>query len=271
MKVLNFEPKVPGEGEHRVRRARFEERSLFTVPAACVIANAVRETLARALSDEVELRLFEPLVPDASGWSAVACDARVYRVEGSSCDAAIVIRPSDALALSAGAFGEYRPRDGDVSPLESRALDRVVEALALALGSVCGRVGRVFLQAAGLERFATYFEVQIERPFSARLGVALASDPAPARPGETVPADALLGVEVELAVRTPGVAVPARALASIQPGAIVPITENTGGMTAVLSFAGRPLASGECGVRGNRLALAIGLTPHAEGSSEPES
>lgn len=255
----------------RAGEARFEERSAFAVSAACVVANAMREALAHAFGVAVELRLFEPLVPTAQAWSAITNGARCYRMSGSLTDAAIVVRSLDAVALAGAAFGEYGAVPSrDLSSLESAVLERIVRAASRACAPACGMPCAEVHAVERIEGFSTYFDVQIERPFAARIGIALARDPQPAV-SQSIAADDLLDLDVECTVTTDGVTLPAYQLATLELGSIVPITEQTGVLTAVLTLAGRPVARGECGVRGNRLALAIRLSPTAEGSAEPES
>jgi hypothetical protein len=181
-----------------------------------------------------------------------------------------VLRAADASALVRSAFGESEIDAHALSALESTVLDRIVNGIAQCLVPVCGvRVDQTLPQRTdGVAGFTTYFELQIERPVSARVGIALARAGA-TDPGATLMPEDLLDVQVELSVCTKGVLLPARELAALEPGAFVPIT-STSGLTAVATVAGRPIAVGECGVRGNRLALAIGLSPCPQGSSEPE-
>ena len=270
MKALAFESTGEVHGGKRIRRASLCDRSVFPVSAACLVANAVRDVLSRTLDERVDVRLFEPCIPDASAWAAIAAGASVFRVSGMTTDAALVVRMRDAAALAGAAFGEYDGADRTLSPMEARVLERIVQNVASALVPACGAVVSVRRDDARLEHFATFFEVQIEGSFAARIGIALAREP-DASPVGSLPFEALDDVPVELCVRTPGAYISVEALACLQVGDLVPMTTGTGVISAELSVAGRTLARGECGVRGNRLALAIGLWSRSEGGSEPES
>lgn len=271
MKFLTFACSASPAEEKGVRRASFEERSQLPVAAACLVANNVRDALAALLSAEVDVRLFEPIVPTEQAWSAIVCDAYAFRLAGTRCDAAIVLRAADAAACAAAAFGEFDRCEHSLSALEQRALARTIQALSGAFSAVCGTVGApADLPAAAIATFATYFELQVDRPFHARIGVALARDPPPERL-PSLSLDDLLDVPLAVCARTEGLPVEAGRLAALAIGEIVPITERMGSLPAVLSVAGRPLAFGECGVRGTRLALALRLSSDPTRSGEPES
>jgi len=248
----------------------FQARTAFPVPAACVIANGMRETLAALYETQLEVRLFEPTVPSMQGWRAITDGARLYRIAGARSDAALVIRPSAALALASAAFGEPPSPLRTLSSVENTVLERVVATLAGNFVPICG--GRAEMLVAepvrAIDGFLTYFEIAFERPLAATVGVAIARQRA-AEPNGCFQVDSLLDMEIEISVRTEGTIVSAGELARLEPGAIVPITVSTG-LTAVATVAGRPLARGECGVRNNRVALAIGHSSCTERGSEPE-
>lgn len=269
MRALAFDA---GEllADRRIRNARFEERSVLPVTAACVLANGVRETLARLFAAPVELRLLAPLAPSALAWRAITRDASLYRISGARSDAAIVLRPESRVGLAVAAFGEPAVGERSLSRLEETVLERIVTALLPNFSPICGRPAEILAweRAGAIPGFRTYFELLIERPVELRIGVALARDPAP-EPHQLLTLEELAEVLVDVRVCTEGVRAPANSLAAIELGEIVPITEQTG-LTAVATVAGRVIGRGECGVRGNRLALAIGLSPRTEGSSEPE-
>lgn len=255
----------------RVRPMVFETRTTFPVSAACVVANGIRETLGTLLQSPVDLRLFEPSVPSKNGWRAIIDGARIYHIRGPRADAAIVLRPSACVALASAAFGETESSTRALSALETTVLDRLVSAVAGHFVPVCGAHadGLVPEPVASVDGFLTYFELSLDRPVSASIGVALTGHPQAESAG-TLRMEDLLAVEIEVNVQTEGTIVPAGELATLEPGTIVPITVSTG-LTAVATVAGRPFAGGECGVRANRFALAIGLSPCTERGSGPES
>ncbi len=253
-----------------VRPMVFAARTAFPVSAACVIANGVRETLAALYKTQVELRLFEPEVPSAHGWSAITEGARLYRIAGSRADAALIVRPSDALALASAAFGEPASGARGLSPVESTVLERIIATLAANFVTICGgRAETLVAQPVhAIDGFLTFFEIAVEQPVSAAIGIAIARQSAADVQGGLQIED-LLDVDVEVRIHTEGTIVPAGELAALEPGAIVPITVSTG-LIAVATVAGRPLARGECGVRNNRIALAIGHSSCTERGSDPE-
>ncbi len=252
-----------------IRPMQFQTRTAFPVSAACVVANGVRETLAALFQSSVDVRLFEPCVPSVQAWRAITGSARLYHIRGSSADAALVIRPDASLALASAAFGEPATAARPLSAIESAVIERLVQAIAGNFTTICGPSVEALVAkpVTTIDGFLTYFELAIERPVRAAIGVALRRN----RPIETcgnLCIEDMLDVQVEVRVRSEGAVVPAGELAALEPGAIVPITVSTG-LTAVATIAGRPLARGECGVRGNRFAMAVGLSPCTDGGSEP--
>ncbi|HET9028639.1 MAG TPA: hypothetical protein VFN49_00550 [Candidatus Aquilonibacter sp.] len=254
-----------------MREARFEDRSLFPVAAACLVANGVRDSLSGLLRASVDLRLLPPAIPAPAAWTAIASGATIFHLGGARLDVALIFGPAAATAITAAAFGEVSsPQARTLSKLEDRVLERVARGLVPSLAGICGPDvhGARLERLDALRGYATFFELAVEQPFRARIGVALSRDQQP----ECVPAldlEDLGDVELELRVTTDGVLLPASGLAAIEIGAIMPITGRAG-LSGVVSVAGRRIAGGECGVRGNRLAMAIGLTPCTEGSSEPD-
>ena len=165
-----------------IRKPVFRPRSALPSSAACIVANGVRETLTSIFSSPVEMRVFEPSIPAPPAWPAIVKDAVLYRVRGSIADAAIVLRSADALSLVAALFGEGLPVDPrrELSPIERDVLDRTVNAIAAHLGSVCGnRESRCVERVGTIEGYATYFELLVEEPVAARIGIALSRDPSP--------------------------------------------------------------------------------------------
>ncbi|MEO9169875.1 MAG: hypothetical protein ABI282_00945 [Candidatus Baltobacteraceae bacterium] len=242
----------------------FEKRSMLPVSAACLVANAAREALGALFGAPLHLRLFEPVLPSPQAWAEIARDAMLYRVRGVRADAIIVVRPSDAVALATHAFGESECAARPLSQMERMVLERAVRAIAGSCAPVCGISNdapdlAIAEQIAG---FVTYIELQIESPVRARIGIGLSKDPRPeACAGVRV--EDLLDLQIDLALRTEGRFCEAMALATLEPEAIVPIT-NERAIRGTLYLAGRPLASGECGVREGRYAIAVDLLERSE-------
>jgi flagellar motor switch/type III secretory pathway protein FliN len=264
MRHLRFGASGVSVGGRRVRPAVFEERSLLPVSAACVVANAMRETLGSLFAAPVEVRLFEPLIPSADAWHAIADRAHVFGIRGSLADAAIVLRPGDAVSLVGAAFGETLCAARPLSPIERTVLERTVRAMTAACVPVCGSCGEP-AALSELRGFATFFEVAVERPVPARIGIALSREPQPKR-GDAVSRSALDDVPLELAVRLEGATIPAHAL-ELEVGAVIPLGRGPE-LAGRLAVAGRTLARGECGVKGVRYAITLSEIYAGEGSSE---
>lgn len=237
----------------RVRPIRFVQRSLLPLGAACVVANGVREALGSAVAAEAAVRLFPPERPDPRGWHAILRDARIYALRGPSAEAVIILRTEDAAAIAAAAFGENEAASPSLSPLECTALDRVMAILASQFGAICGGVPRIE-RVTEPGSLATFFELQIERPVTARVGVGLRCDPAPV-PDRVLEAEDLADIPIAVRVRMDVGRMPAAALAALEPGDVMPIGSRLG--RGLLTAAGRTLALGEVGVSGNRYALEI--------------
>jgi flagellar motor switch/type III secretory pathway protein FliN len=254
--ALGFERAACLAGSRRVRRARFERRSALPVSAACVVANGIRETLSATLAQPVRVRLFEPAAPDSDAWTAIFADAHVYAVLGPLCEAALILRSSDALAIAAAVFGETHQTPRELSPIEEQVLMRAVRSTAGALAPVCGAMERVRVERLRERRtFLTYFELLCEGPVEARIGVALVRDP-PAGATPTLRIEDLAGVEVELDLEFAAGEIEAADLLLLQPNTQVRMMTKVGA-PAALKLAGRTVARGECGVLGERNAFVV--------------
>ncbi len=259
MRSLAFAPPLRTDGLARcVREMRFERRSFLPPSAACVVANGVRETLASLLSTPVTMRLCEPTVPDARAWDAIARDAILYRVSGSVADAAVVLRAADALALASAAFGEAFDGSSDartLSPIEREVVERAVKAVAANLCAICGARDSFPLErVATIGGFVSFFEMLLQKPVEARIGVALSRDPAPECRG-SLEFPHLQGVRVTAVASVDLGTNGAPALAWLREGAIVPIRAADLHRCS-LTLAGRRVAGGTCGVNNGRLAMA---------------
>lgn len=256
MIVLAFDAEpVPRGGKH-VRYARFVRRSALPVSAACLVANSLRERLASMLATEVSLRLLEPQVPDAPAWCAIARDALIFSVGGAPCGAAFVLRPYDALAVASSIFGERVSDTRKLSGLESGVLDRAIEALVNTLAPVCG--ARAMLLRAGtpdISAYASYFEVLLEKPVSARIGVAVSRDPDRPRHDCLRPGD-LLDVRLPLRVEFGACAVDPAAVLELRAGFKIRL-QTRAGDAATLRVHGRRVAQGDAGAYRGAAALLV--------------
>jgi hypothetical protein len=259
MKTLAFGSPILVAGK-RVRTIGFEERSSLPTSAACLVAGSVRETLTSLLNAPVGMRLFEPLIPAPQAWPAIVAGALLYRVRGSVVDAAIVLRPGDAVALATAAFGE--PHSGAacagraLSPIEREIVDRTARAIAGSLAAVCGTRERTLVERVGsIDGFVTYFELLLEEPVAACIGIALSRDPSP-EPHARLRIEDLAEIELRPVASIELGSIEAGAVARLAPGAFVPIAPSIL-FRASLKTSGRMLAGGSCGVRNGRYAVAI--------------
>jgi hypothetical protein len=243
----------------RVRDTIFEDRSSLPTSAACVVASGARETLRALLAGPVTLRLFEPVLPSPQAWHAILHDAVLYRYRGTVADAAIVLRPRDARALARAAFGETSSADtlpeGPLSALESDVLARAVAAIGASLPAVCGvREGAAVERVAAIGGFTTFFELLLESPVEAAIGIAVSRDPAP-EPRGTRTLEELGDLRIELDVAIDVGTYPAELVGALAPGSLLPL--RSGALRGRLRAGGRTLAYGTCGVRHGWYALAV--------------
>jgi hypothetical protein len=237
---------------------RFEPRSSLPTTAACVVANGVRETLSSLLGAPASMFLCEPTIPRPHAWLAIVRDALLYRVRGGVADAALVLRAVDAGAIAAAAFGESGGdlRSRALSPIERDVIDRTANAIAANLTAICGaREGHCVERVASIGGFVTYFELLLEEPVSARIGVALSRDPSP-EPRGRVDLGHLAPVRISAIGAIDLGTVDARMAASLAPGAVVPLRRTDMQRCSLTAF-GRRLARGHCGVRNGRYALTV--------------
>ncbi|MBV8066990.1 MAG: FliM/FliN family flagellar motor switch protein [Candidatus Eremiobacteraeota bacterium] len=227
--------------------------------AACVVANGVRETLSSLARVPVAMRLFAPSIPAPHAWSAILHDAHLYRVRGSVADAAIVLRPGDAVALAAMLFGESSTSDAPsraLSAIERDVIDRMMDAIAVNLDVVCGvREGRRVERVGEIAGFVTYFELLVSEPLAGRIGIALSRDPAPAA-GSVLDVAHLAGLPLTAQAsievgKTNMVSVTRIAVGSVVPLPIAALNR------CVLTAQGHPVARGNCGVSNGRYAFLV--------------
>lgn len=253
--MLSFDRACEIVHGRRVRRSRFERRSSLPVSAACLTANAMRETLGALLGGPASLRLLEPRIPDDAAWSAISRDAQLFAVRGPAADAVLVLRAGDALALATAAFGEPAGAVRPLSTVENEVVLRAVRALAGSLAPICGRELSPVERILDIRACTTYFELLVERPAELRLGVALSRDPqAPAAGALRI--DDLMDVEVEVRVEFARGSLSAAEFVDLRPGADVPMMTRVGD-PGLLRAGGTVLARGECGALGARSAFAV--------------
>jgi len=242
--------------QKRVRAIRFQQRSSLPVSAACIVANGVRETLSALLAAPVSLRLLEPRIPDPQAWKTLFAGAQLFAVRGPVCDAAFVIRPADALALAAGAFGEHPHAARPLSALEQEVLVRALRGIAGSLAPVCGRELAPLERILDIHGYVTYFELLVERPMAARIGIALSRDPAARGSASTLRLEDLGGVDIEVRAQFAAGTLTAAAFLDLRPGTIVPMNTRVG-EPGLLKIDGAVIARGECGAVGERSAFIV--------------
>jgi flagellar motor switch/type III secretory pathway protein FliN len=247
----------------RIRAIRFTGRSSLPVGAACVVASGIREALGALFTTEIRVRLFEPALPQPHAWRAILDDARIYSLRGPSAEAVLILRLADAAALAAAAFGETGARTpASLSPMECATLDRTAALLAAQCSSVCGGAP-IITVATEPGALTTFFEIQIEQPVRARIGIGLRRDPVTPAAG-TLNLGDLADISINVGVRVDLGCAPAAQLAALEPGDVLPLRNALADATLVA--AGRLLARGECGVSGDRYAFAVHHVPSQQGS-----
>jgi hypothetical protein len=264
MKYLTFESKGSCIRESFLRKGCFKERSLLPVGAACVVANGIREMLAAMLQTGVEVRLFAPVIPDRRAWDTLLKGAVLLRARGSVGEAAIIARPDDAGTLVRATFGEI-PQSADsastiergsMSVIEREVLQRLLRRLSGTLGSICGAQAQtavVSLRRCDEVRYSTYFEVSIERPVMASLGIALVQDPSP-EPQGALALEHLSEVQLPLRVHLSGGKISAARACELKAGDVLPLDDE---MVTALWLGSKELARGSCGASDNRYAFSI--------------
>jgi hypothetical protein len=128
--------------------------------------------------------------------------------------------------------------------------------MAANLASVCGAIAEFSVErVAALDAFVTYFELLLEEPVAARIGVALSREPTP-EPRCCVEVAHLAGVPIGASVSFDLGTIEAVAAARLRPGSVVAL-RRADLRRCVLASRGHRLASGRCGVRNGRYALEV--------------
>jgi len=256
VRTLGFERRCRIVGGRRVRASLFESRSTLPVSAACLVANAARQTLAGLFGTAVTLRLLEPVLPDRAGWGCIGADARIFAVRGENADAAFVLRREDALAIAGAAFGERVAGQRALSAIEAELLARVVSALCETLGPVCGaRKDSRISRTSNLDGYVTYFEIILEEPVEARIGIAMSREPSP-HVVSAFRADDLEGIELDLSVEIAHGFLSAASIVMLRPGELVKL-DSALGERALLHAETTIVAQGESGWMNGRAVLVV--------------
>jgi len=245
-------------GSRLIRDISFVPRSTLPLSAACLVANGVRETLAKLLATELDVDLIEPAMPGPDERRVLVAGATIVRVRGRICDGFVIVRPADARRLVALAFSEDERSERDpLSDIERTTLERIVAALIPLCNALCGTLGPVNTESA--ERaacdLATYFEIRTTGRLRVAIGFAMTCDP-PEERGERLVLDDLADVEIEGTVEFARGALTVPAFSRLAAGAKIGL-ETQLGAPGVLSFGGVPFARGTCGVSNGRSAVSF--------------
>ncbi len=271
MRALAFEDSGATDGSgRRIRNARFVDRSLLPIGAACMVASSVREALSTLFGAEVRVRVSEPVLPSPQAWRTIAGDATVYRIPGRMADTAMLLRSGDALALVGSAFGESPAQPRPLSAIERTVLARTMDALAVHVSALCGsgEGAPAFEPAGELGNYSTYFELLVEGASAFRIAIALSREPQPVLGARLAITD-LEDVELEVAVGVHLAPTDAEALLGLEPGAFLPMMNTMAPFDARAGIAGWTLAYGEGGVSGGCYAFVLdGREPLPVGSGE---
>ncbi len=250
-------PQLLGDGR-TLRRPAFVAKSTLPLSAACLVANGVRETLARLLASDVDVELVEPSIPEPTERAVLLASAIVLRVRGRITDGFVVVRPADARRIVALAFGESERSDCDpLSDIERATLDRVVAALVPLCNTLCGTLGPIARESS--ERaacdVATYFEVRTTTAPRVAIGFALARDPVE-DVAERITLDDLADVRLAGTVVFASGALGVPAFSRLAVGATVSL-ETPLGAPGTLAFGDVVFARGACGVIDGRNVMSI--------------
>jgi flagellar motor switch/type III secretory pathway protein FliN len=244
------------EDGRTVRSCAFVPKSNLPLSAACLVANGVREVLARLLASDVDVELFEPAIPGAQERRLLLDGAVVYRVRGRIGDGFVIVRADDARKLVARAYGEdERASHVPLSDLEAATLERIVYGIVPLCNTLCGTLGPVTRESA--ERaacdLATYFEVRTTGPERIAIGFALTKDP-PETVAERITIEDLLDVELAASVEFGSGSLAVPAFSRLAPGATIVLDTALGG-SGVLRLGDVRFARGTCGARDGRSAI----------------
>lgn len=255
MKKLGFARRCCVVNGRRIRPSLFESRSTLPVSAACLVANTARQTLSELFGAAVSLQLLEPVLPDRAAWSDIGADALVFALRGEHADAAIVLRSEDALALACAALGEVPSGPRELSGVESELAARIAGALSSSLAPICGLRESSMQRTKMLEGYLAYFELIVEQPVAARIGIALSREPVPPIAAGLKVGD-LHEIEIRLSVEIAHAFLPAASIVSLRAGQLVKLDSALGDSARALA-GGALLARGQCGEFGARRALAV--------------
>ena len=259
IRELEFGP-LETFGRRRMRGIRFAQRSALPTTAICYVANAVRETLRRTLQTVCEIDVGEPAILDEAAWKHLAAGTYGFHTRGRQNDAVLLIGATDARTIVRRAFGEdgATRTEAGFSALELLALERLAGEIAEVFVPLFGerRGATLYRPATELPVCTAVFDVRIRTPFTATLCIALVRDVPRPLVGPALSPKILLGVEVDARAEFAAGVVPASRLMQLAIGDVLILDTKVGG-AAVLKVGASRVATGDCGLAGERAAFLV--------------
>lgn len=251
-----------------VRRAHFTPRTSIPLSAACLVANALRETLRELLGERCELTIGEPAAVSRGAWDALARDAHCFLTYGRQTDIVLLLADRDARALVLRAFGESEPEAASaLSALELQAVERIAARCAPAFDPLCAerRGTPQRLGPDAVPSCVAYFDVRLRLPIALEIGIGIVRDLPDPGPAGSFPAALLAHVPVEVRAEIASGTIDVATLVALAPGDVVRLHTQVGA-PASLNIGGRSLASGAAGVSGGRYCLEVHTVQQSMGA-----
>jgi hypothetical protein len=257
---LRFKREPSGMWDGRlVHEAFFEPVTDLPLSTVCQAANGARERLSRLLGRELTVDVFAPVLLGDGANGVLFGDGTYYAATGALCDAYVVFRERDGHRLAASAFGEEDGSgSGPFSTLEERALARIAAEIAALCVPFTGDIAALRCHSAASSPppvCVTYFELRIDHPVDAAIGIGLSKDPGLAF-GAVVDRSMLADVKLPVRAEFAEARLDARDIARWTVGATVRL-ETKIGAPATLRVGDVIVAVGECGVRDRAHAVAV--------------
>jgi len=255
-------------GRRALRRATFVRRSGLPASAACFVATAIRETLRRAFDAACEVDVGEPVLVDDAAWHALAANAYGFHTRGRQNDAVLLIKARDARRIVLRALREDGAVDDAMcSALELMALERLAGEIADVFTPLFGARASAtsFRRSEELPVCTTVFDVRLRAPVRAVLCIALVRDVARPGPVTTIAPSALWNIEVEARAQFAVGELSARSVLGLAVGDVVTMQTKVGD-AATLKVGPHRVATGDCGVAGERTAFLVRQSPAIGGA-----
>jgi flagellar motor switch/type III secretory pathway protein FliN len=245
------------------RRARFVPRTSIPLSAACLVANALRETLRELFGERCEVTLGEPVALSPDAWHTLSRNAHCFLTSGRQTDIVLVLPERDARALVLRAFGEGEGEGAGagapaLSALELQAVERIAARCSPAFDPLCaerrGTSRRVAADA--IPPCVAYFDVRIRQPIALEIGIGIVRNLPDPGPAGSFPAALLAHVPVNVRAQLGSGTIDFATLVGLAPGDVVRLQTQVGA-SATLNVGDRTLASGTAGVSGGRYCFEV--------------